>query len=354
MSTPSITALIDTFNHERFIEQAIESVLRQDFPASEIEILVVDDGSTDRTPDIVRKFEPQVRLIRKTNGGQASAFNTGIREAHGAIITFLDGDDWWAPNKISRIVEVFGKNPQIGMVGHAFVQTSSESRKVISSPIPEPLRLDSVESASLFRLHRCYLGTSRLALRSSIAREVVPIPESLAFEADEYLFTVAGVLSSFIILPDPLTYYRAHRDSLYLAAGSNRNGARKKQQILAALATDLRAGLSARRVSPEVTECILEIVEAEARQLRLMLDGGAPWETVRTESTIYRVLHSHASWPQRIYHHLAFLPAYVLPPNWFYRARRWITSQTWYEHSRRSFLPIPEITSSSGSSRAEK
>lgn len=354
MTTPAITALIDTYNHERFIEQAIESVLRQDYPASQMEILIVDDGSTDRTPDIIRKFEPRVRLIRKTNGGQASSFNTGIQEARGEIIAFLDGDDWWAPGKISRIAEVFEKNSQIGMVGHGFVQTSLESEKVISSPIPEPLRLDSVESASLFRLHRCYLGTSRLALRTPIAREVVPIPESLVFEADEYLFTVAGVLSPFLILADPLTYYRAHGESLYLAAGSSRVGARRKQQILAALATDLRRGLSERNVSLEVTECVLEIVDAEARQLGLMLDGGAPWETVRTESTIYRVLHSHASWRQKIYHHLAFLPAYVLPPNWFYRARRWITSQTWYEHSRRSFLPIPEITSSNGSSRADK
>jgi hypothetical protein len=354
MTTPAITALIDTFNHERFIEQAVESVLHQDFPVSEMEILVVDDGSTDRTPDLVRKFEPRVRLIRKTNGGQASAFNTGIPEGRGEIIAFLDGDDWWAPNKISCIAEAFEKNPQVGMIGHGFVQTSRESERVISSPIPRPLRLDSVDSAHLFRLHRCYLGTSRLALRTSIAREVVPIPESLVFEADEYLFTVAGVLSPFIILPDPLTYYRAHGDSLYLATGSNRNGTRRKQQILAALATDLRKGLSTRNVSPEVTECILEIVEAEALQLRLMLDGGAPWETVRTETTIYRVLHSHASWPQRIYHHLAFLPAYVLPPNWFYRARRWITSQPWYEHSRRSLLPIPKITTSDGSSRAEK
>jgi hypothetical protein len=354
MTRPAITALIDTYNHERFIEQAIESVLRQDFPAPEIEILVVDDGSSDRTPDLVRKFEPRVRLIRKTNGGQASAFNTGIPEARGEIIAFLDGDDWWAPNKISCIAEVFAKNPQIDMVGHGFVQTSPESERVISSPIPKPLRLDSVESAHLFRLHRCYLGTSRLALRTPIAQSAVPIPESLVFEADEYLFTVAGVLSAFVILPDPLTYYRAHGDSLYLAAGSNRNGARRKQQILAALAKDLRKGLSARNVSPEVIESILEIVEAEARQLRLMLDGGAPWETVRTESTIYRVLYPGASWQQRVYHHLAFLPAYVLPPSLFYRARGWITSQSWYEHSRRSFLPIPKIATSNGSSRAEK
>src|SRR5208283_2761542 len=97
MPTPLISVLIDTYNHERFIEQAILSVLEQDFPASGREILVVDDGSQDRTPEIAAKFGPQVRLLRKANGGQASAFNAGIPECQGEIVAFLDGDDWWAP-----------------------------------------------------------------------------------------------------------------------------------------------------------------------------------------------------------------------------------------------------------------
>ena len=76
MTTPRISVLIDTYNQERYIEQAIMSVLEQDFPAEEIEILVVDDGSTDRTPEIVGNFVPRVRYLRKENGGQASVFNT--------------------------------------------------------------------------------------------------------------------------------------------------------------------------------------------------------------------------------------------------------------------------------------
>src|ERR1700726_5204623 len=106
MRNPLITALIDTYNHELFIEDAINSVLSQDFSRSEIEILVVDDGSTDKTPEIVRKFGPRVRLIRKANGGQASAFNAGVPEAQGEIVAFLDGGDWWARNKLSRLAEV--------------------------------------------------------------------------------------------------------------------------------------------------------------------------------------------------------------------------------------------------------
>src|SRR6266852_3372319 len=95
-----ISVLIDTYNHERFIERAIVSVLEQDVSEAEREIIVVDDGSVDRTPEIVRKFEPRVRLLRKANGGQASAFNAGIPECVGEIVALLDGDDWWAPRKL--------------------------------------------------------------------------------------------------------------------------------------------------------------------------------------------------------------------------------------------------------------
>src|SRR6266849_8276728 len=78
MSKPLVSVLIDTYNHERFVEQAITSVLDQDMSMANVEILVVDDGSTDRTPDLVRRFEPRVRLLRKPNGGQASAFNLAL------------------------------------------------------------------------------------------------------------------------------------------------------------------------------------------------------------------------------------------------------------------------------------
>src|SRR6202021_3793372 len=64
----SVSVLIDTYNHECFIEKAINSVLEQDFPAAEREIIVVDDGSTDRTPEIVQRFKPSLRYIRKENG----------------------------------------------------------------------------------------------------------------------------------------------------------------------------------------------------------------------------------------------------------------------------------------------
>ena len=93
---PAVSILIDTYNHERFIEEAVLSILEQDFPSAEMEILVIDDGSTDQTPEIVRKFGSRVRYIAQIEWrASVCVLTLGIPEAKGEIVAFLDGDDWW-------------------------------------------------------------------------------------------------------------------------------------------------------------------------------------------------------------------------------------------------------------------
>ena len=87
------------------------SALEQDFPREEMEIVVVDDGSTDSTPSIIQKFLPSVRYIRLTNGGQVAAYNATLPELNGRIVSFLDGDDWWAKEKLTAVAEAFERNP---------------------------------------------------------------------------------------------------------------------------------------------------------------------------------------------------------------------------------------------------
>ena len=349
MTKPFVSILIDTYNHERFIEKAIVSVLEQDFPASDREIVAVDDGSTDRTPEIIRKFEPHVRMVRKENGGQASAFNVGIPECKGEIVAFLDGDDWWVPGKLKRVTEVLNSEPSVGLVGHgiyeAFVDGNIRTRAPEKS---ERLQLNSLAAARVFRLRKSYLGTSRMILRTELARRILPIPEALVFEADEYVFTLGALMSELIILQDALTYYGIHGSNLYLLSGGGNAGVRRKQQVMAALAYALRNDLAARGASPEVVSCIVEIVQAEADQMRLMLDGGAQWETLRTENKIYEVMHFDAPRSHRVFRAVAMLPAMLLPPRWFYAGRRWLGSRAWYRRARQEVLPIPEIARVAG------
>jgi len=349
MAKPFASVLIDTYNHERFIEKAIVSVLEQDFPATEREILVVDDGSTDGTAELVRKFAPEVRLLRKQNGGQASAFNAGIPECKGEIVAFLDGDDWWVAGKLKRVCEVLNSETSVGLLGHGIREAFEGGKIRISVPEKsERLQLNSLAAARVFRLRKSFLGTSRMILRTELARRILPIPEALVFEADEYVFTLGALMSELIILQDALTYYRIHGGNLYLSGGGGSAGLRRKQQVMTALACALRKELAARGATAEVVICIVEIIEAEADQMRLILGSGASWETVRTEKKIYEVMHSDASWAHRMFRAIAMVPAMFLPPRWYYAGRRWLGSRAWYRRVREGALPVPEITRAAG------
>ena len=337
-----LSVLIDTYNHERLIEQALRSVLEQDFPATQREIIVVDDGSTDGTAEIARRYEPRVRLISKKNGGQASAFNAGIPECRGEVIVFLDGDDWWAPGKLKRIAELFSADETLGMAGHAFIESFEDgTERVISPQETVRLRLENVLAAKVFRLSRCFFGTSRLALRAEMARKILPVPEALVFEADEYLFSMAAALGKSVILREALTHYRVHAENLFLRAGASEAGERRKARVIAALAEALRAKLPSTGAPQVAIDTMLEIVDAEAAQLRLKLDGGWPWETFRTERTIYRVQHSDAAASSKIFRTLSMAPALLLPAKWFYGGRKWLGAQRWYRRARESAVPVP-------------
>src|ERR1700740_1729993 len=126
MSAPLITALVDTYNHEKYIEQALVSVLEQGLSPAELEVVVVDDGSTDGTGSIVQKFAPRVKHVRKKNGGQASAFNAGFAEARGEIVAILDGDEWWAEGKLRAVVDALESNRNVAAVGHGHWRFNDE------------------------------------------------------------------------------------------------------------------------------------------------------------------------------------------------------------------------------------
>jgi len=344
MTTPLITVLIDTYNHERFIEEAIVSVLEQDFPSGGMEILAVDDGSTDRTPEIIRKFQPRVRLLRKKNGGQASAFNAGIPEAQGEIVAFLDGDDWWAPHKLTRVMQTMRADPAIGIVGHGIVMVYLDGREQ-SEILREGFRFqaNTVEGVELFRRRGSFLGTSRMAIRTELLRRIGSVPEALVVEADEYLFTLASVLARVQILPEKLTYYRLHDANGFQMSVYDTRLVRRKQKVLAALYQALNSELRALQISPDVVESIVEIIQAQADQLRLMLDGGWPWETVKAERKIYEVAHPDAPLVHRAFKAITLLPAVAIPPRFYYAIRQRLSKSDFYLRARRRWLPAPEM-----------
>lgn len=110
-STLEVSCVVPAYNGARYIAEAIESALAQDH--FEVEIIVVDDGSTDSTADVVRGFGDRIRYVYQSNAGPASARNRGIKEATGALIALLDADDLWTPEKTSVQIERFRASPQL-------------------------------------------------------------------------------------------------------------------------------------------------------------------------------------------------------------------------------------------------
>ena len=215
MKAPFFTILIDTYNYGEYIEEAVSSALAQDFPAEQREILVVDDGSTDDTQERLRKFEDTIRYLRKANGGQASAFNFGFEHARGEVIALLDADDVWLPEKLGRLYEAFERHPTAGMVYHR-VHLWSGGNKIsedtyfipVSGRIPEDRRA---------LLQYPMAGTSCLAFRREALQKLLPVPESLRFQADAYLTALVIFVAPVAAVPEFLGKYRLHGANLFQA-----------------------------------------------------------------------------------------------------------------------------------------
>jgi len=339
MLGPAITAVIDTYNHERVIEQAIVSVLEQNIPVCDMQVIVVDDGSTDRTPDIVRKFEPRVRLIRKPNGGQGSAFNAAIAEAEGEIVAFLDGDDWWTKGKVTAVIDAFSKNPGIAAVGHGYfeVEGNSPTGEMIVPQRPIFVDLSSAEVARIADPARMLLGTSRLAVRRRILQRIGPISNELIFCADTPIFILSLAMGGALILDQPLCYYRLHSP----AATGDENAAQRlsaqeynrmvvKQrdvETIRYLLTTLPPRLAELGIAPEIISALFESDRIELERIDLQSSEGGRWRTFKAEARAFRSTYKDASAGYKLFRGILGALALLLGPQSFYQLRHWYSKR---------------------------
>jgi glycosyltransferase involved in cell wall biosynthesis len=112
IETPAVSVVIPAHNAAWCVGKALDSVLAQDF--RDLEVIVIDDGSTDDTASVLAGYGHAIRIVRQPNGGLSSARNAGIREARGEFVAFLDADDWWLPGKLGRQVGLMRDRPELG------------------------------------------------------------------------------------------------------------------------------------------------------------------------------------------------------------------------------------------------
>ena len=198
-----VSILINNYNYGRFLSEAIDSALSQTY--RDVEVIVVDDGSTDESREILGSYGNRVISILKENGGQASAFNAGIAACRGEIICMLDADDFFHPSKVERVVCY--SRPNSLLYHRLQLQPGDE---VIPGEIAP--NTDYYRHAQRYRFVR-FVGspTSGLAIRRDLALRLIPLPtDPIRFSADDFIVRGAALLGQIVGIPDVLATYRVH------------------------------------------------------------------------------------------------------------------------------------------------
>ena len=214
---PSVDIVVNNYNYGRFVGRAIESALAQTHTA--VKVIVVDDGSTDDSREILQTYGGKIELVLKENGGQASAFNVGFARSSGDILIFLDADDVLRPEAAALVASRFAADPRLVKVQYHMevIDESGRPTGVIKPPRGLPLPSGDVRRAELvFPFDLVWTATSANAFRAEALRRISPIPEQdFAGCADWYFVHLTPLLGPVLSLADVAAYYRIHGANRY-------------------------------------------------------------------------------------------------------------------------------------------
>jgi glycosyltransferase involved in cell wall biosynthesis len=300
-------------------------VLEQGLSPAELEIVVVDDGSTDGTGSIVEKFAPRVMHVRKKNGGQASAFNAGFAESRGEIIAILDGDDWWAKGKLAAVADALERNAEVAAVGHGYYKFDEETKeaRLCVPPTQRVVRISTPDSAPRAGDAWPFLLMGALTVRRRVLERIMPLDESMVFMADTALQMAAMVMGA-LILEEPLFYYRYHSGNLYATASKQKERMLRKWEMTELVYSRVHRMVIALGVPEETASLLLEGGWLDAKRGRLHLAGGSRWEAFRTEMRSFELASRDPGIAYRLFKYVIVGAAtLLLPARRFYELRNW-------------------------------
>jgi hypothetical protein len=224
--TPTVSVVVATYNFERFLARALDSVFAQDYPADAIEVIVVDDGSTDGTPALMEAYAGRVTYIRKANGGHLSTFDRGIGEATGEYIALLDGDDEWLPHKLRAQVDLLEARPELGLA-HGDMRVVDEHGALLAESFFAQSGLRNVDGDLLAQLMRFnVVTTSALLVRASLRDRFHPIP-GWARVQDWWISLRTAEVAGIGCVHEPIVNYRRHGKNL----NNGRQGDRRRAEL---------------------------------------------------------------------------------------------------------------------------
>jgi glycosyltransferase involved in cell wall biosynthesis len=207
--SPLVSIVIDNYNYERFIGRAIESALRQTYPR--VEVVVVDDGSTDGSRGVIDRYRRRVVAVEQGNGGQGAAVNAGFAASTGDLVIFLDADDELRPQAVERVVPHLG--PGVAKLHFRLdaVDTDGVPLGFTNPPESQPLAAGSVVPSLLSRGRYATPVMSGNAFPREVLDRILPMPAAgWRISADGYLVTAAPFHGRVVAIEECLGLYRIH------------------------------------------------------------------------------------------------------------------------------------------------
>ena len=213
----AVDIVIDNYNYAQFLGEAIDSALAQTH--KKVRVIVVDDGSTDDSKDVLRGYEGKIEAVLKENGGHASAFNAGTARCRGDVVIFLDADDLLAPEAAARAARAFAADASVVKVQSRMEVVDAEGRStgLVKPPPHIPMPNGDVRREELSQpFDLPWVPTSANSFRLEAMQRVMPIPEQeYRMCAERYLVHVITLLGPVVSLDEVGAYYRVHGDNAY-------------------------------------------------------------------------------------------------------------------------------------------
>lgn len=214
---PKVSIIIPAYNTSRYIKRAIESALAQ--VEQNIEVIVVDDASTDNTVEVVNSFsDPRIKLlVNESNQGPSYSRNRALKEAKGEWVALLDSDDWYAPKRLERLLQV-AENENADLIADDLylIPEGEDSPWSITVFEKNGINLDKPKEIDLVYFVERYLSITKPLLRLNfLVEHNLEFNESLKYEEDLVLFLLCLLNGArFIILPEPYYFYQMRIRSL--------------------------------------------------------------------------------------------------------------------------------------------
>jgi len=210
MAVPLISVVIPNYNYGRYLPQAIDSALAQSYP--HLEVIVVDDGSTDDSAAVQRQYGERVRWLQQRHQGVSAARNWGIQESRGEVVAFLDADDIWHPAKLERQAALL-RNPAVGLVYCGVQYITAAGQPLATNVAGQRGRV--LQELALLRAPGVPVNGSTLLVRQACLQRTGGFDVALSTSADWDLCRRIACHYEIELVREPLVLYRLHAAAMH-------------------------------------------------------------------------------------------------------------------------------------------